>query len=121
MARLLVDEALPRALVRHLKAAGYEVEDVRDLGLRGQPDDRIFEEAQQRSAVLISPDLGFTNIFRFPPRSHQGLVILRLPNFLPVSRVAEVVLRSLREIPLTALARTIVIVEPTRTRVRRFE
>ena len=121
MARLLVDEALPRSLVHHLRAAGYEADDIRDLGLRGQPDERLFEDAQQRSAILISSDLGFTNIFRFPPHSHRGLIILRLPTFLSVSKITEVVLRSLREVPLDSLAHTIVIVEPTRTRIRRFE
>ena len=121
MARVLIDEALPRSLVRSLRTAGYDADDVRDLGLRGQPDERILLEAQQRSAVLITPDLGFTNILRFPPESHAGLVVVRLPNLFSVSQLTAEVLRSLHEVQLTALARTVVIVEPTRTRIRRFE
>ncbi|HLC43168.1 MAG TPA: DUF5615 family PIN-like protein [Methylomirabilota bacterium] len=121
MGRFLVDEALPHTLARHLRAESFEVDDIRDLGLRGQPDERIFQEAQQRQAVLITRDLDFTNIFRFPPRSHHGIIILRLPNTFTVRQLAEEVLRSLSELSLTALARTIVIVEPKRTRMRRFD
>lgn len=121
MARLLVDEALPRSLVRHLREGGYEADDVRDVGLRGQPDEQIFREAQHRSAILITSDLDFTNPVRFPPQSHEGLIILRLPNLLSASRLAQEVLRSLREVSLAALAHTVVIIEPARTRIRRFE
>jgi hypothetical protein len=38
-----------------------------------------------------------------------------------VRQIEEEVLRSLSELSLTALARTIVIVEPKRTRMRRFD
>jgi len=45
MARFLIDEALPRSIARELRAAGHEADDVRDIGLRGQRDERIFQEA----------------------------------------------------------------------------
>ena len=121
MARLLIDEALPRALARRLRAAGYEAEDVRDLGLRGQSDERIFQEAQQQSAILITPDRDFTNILRFPPQAHRGLIFLRLPNHLSVEQLVDRVLRGLQEVSLESLARTVVVIEPNRTRIRRFD
>ena len=120
MARFLIDEALPRSVARRLRATGHDADDIRDLGLRGQPDERIFVEAQQRSAVLITPDLGFANILRFPPQSHSGLIIVRLPNLLSTDRVAEEIVRSLRELSATTLTSAIVVVEANRTRIRRF-
>ena len=120
MARFLIDEALPRSLARRLREAGYDAEDVRDLGLRGQSDEHIFAEAQRRDSILITPDLGFANTLRRSPQSHRGVVILRLPKFLSAARLIEEVLRNVRELSLTTLDRSVVVVEPGRIRIRRF-
>lgn len=121
MTRLLVDEALPRSLASHLREAGHEAEHVLDLGLRGQPDERVFSEAQRREAVLITADLDFTDIRRFPPSRHRGVVLVRLPSVLSVARVLETVARALRDASLPNLERSILVIEPSRTRLRRFE
>lgn len=43
MPKFLIDEDLPRSLARGLREHGLEAADVRDLGLRGAPDERIWE------------------------------------------------------------------------------
>ena len=121
MARILVDEALPRLLAKHLRDARHDAHDVRDLGLRGQPDGRVLQEAQDRDAILITRDLGFTNVLRFPPSAHKGLIIVRLPNTVSTARLVEQVLEGLRDAPLDTLARSVLIIEPGRTRLRRFD
>ncbi|WP_448600981.1 DUF5615 family PIN-like protein [Thermoflexus hugenholtzii] len=68
--RFLVDEDMPRSTAIALREAGYEVEDVRDVSLRGSTDEEILAYARAREAVLITADKGFTNILRFPPRTH---------------------------------------------------
>ena len=52
MLRLLVDEDLPRSLAPALRAAGYDAADIRDEGLRGQPDARVFSYAQERGFAV---------------------------------------------------------------------
>jgi len=52
MALFLVDEDLPRALAASLRAAGHEATDVRDEGLRGEPDSRVFAFARERGRVI---------------------------------------------------------------------
>ena len=91
------------------------------VGLRGQPDERIFLAAQERSAILLTADLDFTNIVRFPPHAHQGLIILRLPNDFSIDQLCKEVSRDLQDVSLDSLTRTIVIIEPQRTRIRRFD
>jgi hypothetical protein len=41
--KLFLDEHFPLALVRHLKADGYQAEHVITIGWRGASDDRIRE------------------------------------------------------------------------------
>lgn len=57
MLRLLVDEDLPRSLAPALRAAGHEAVDVRDEGLRGQPDAQIFQFAQQQGFWELKTDI----------------------------------------------------------------
>ena len=48
MLRFLVDEDLPRTLAQDLNAAGFEAQDVRDVGLRGKSDHEILELANKK-------------------------------------------------------------------------
>jgi len=58
MARFLVDEDLPRSLAPWLNAAGLFAEDVRDRGLRGQPDDDVFRHAVAHGFAVVSGESG---------------------------------------------------------------
>jgi predicted nuclease of predicted toxin-antitoxin system len=71
--RFLVDEDLPRSTAQILREAGYEADDVRDLGLSGHTDRQIFDQAQSRAAAVLSGDSDFANILLFPPGSMLAL------------------------------------------------
>jgi len=113
---LLIDENMPRSLAPRLRAAGFQVEDVRDLGLRGAPDGEIFELARSRGWVLLTGDLGFGARLRAQPNS-PGLVIARLPNEWPVQAINELIERSLSSLP-EHVPGSLVVIEPERIRIR---
>jgi hypothetical protein len=52
MHRFLVDEDMPRSTARVLRGAGYEAEDVRDVGLRGHSDADETPSAQLNDELL---------------------------------------------------------------------
>jgi predicted nuclease of predicted toxin-antitoxin system len=117
--RFLVDEDMPRSTAEALRQAGYRAEDVRDLGLRGHTDQEVFEYAQALRAVLVTADKGFANALRFPPGSHAGIVVVRVPNELPTQEVNRELLRALADLEGRDLNGILVIVEVGRVRVRR--
>jgi predicted nuclease of predicted toxin-antitoxin system len=119
VARFLVDEDLPRSLAPLLRAAGLDASDVRDLGLRGRSDDVIFTHATENGLALLSGDLGFGNVARFPLGRHRGIVIVRFPNDASVSTVNEAIVRTLRELSDEEIDGSIVVIEPGRIRLRR--
>jgi len=78
---------------RHPRAAGHDVSDVRDAGLRGAPDEEVFARACSEGRILISGDVDFANTLRFRPGSHVGIVVLRLPNdWAPAARAERALL-----------------------------
>ena len=103
MLRLLVDENLPRSLTRALREVGHEVWDIRELGLRGISDEQVFRQAQELGAALLSADKGFGNVVRFPPASHLGIVVVRLPTDMPVADLCRVVISALKGLELDEL------------------
>lgn len=119
MPRFLVDEDLPRSLVRTLREAGIHTEDVRDVGLRGSPDHEVLEYASSRALGLLTGDIGFGNILRFPLGSHAGVVIARFPNEMSIPSLNSAILNAIRHLPDDELSGNLVIVEPGKVRLRR--
>lgn len=60
MSRFLVDADLPRSLARHLRTAGFEAEDVRDIGMRKSPDDDIFTYALSRMSSFCLAEISIS-------------------------------------------------------------
>jgi predicted nuclease of predicted toxin-antitoxin system len=116
VARFLVDESLPRAVMRTLVAAGHEVVDVRDIGLRGKSDAEVAARAAAEARIVISGDLDFSNALRFPPGTHPGMVVARLPGTWAPEDAATRIATAIAEAG-KALTGAITIIEPTRTRI----
>jgi predicted nuclease of predicted toxin-antitoxin system len=118
--QFLIDEDMPRSLAPALRAAGYDVEDGRDVGLRGRDDFIVFAYAQSHQRTLITEDMGFSNIFQFRLGSHAGIIVCRFPNLLPTSQVNQEILAGLAPLVGQSLAGILIIIEPGRVRVRRL-
>jgi predicted nuclease of predicted toxin-antitoxin system len=76
--KIKLDENLPVALARRLEGLGHQVDTVLDEGLRGVDDDRVWEAAQGEGRFLITQDLDFSDIRKFAPGTHHGLMLVRL-------------------------------------------
>lgn len=114
----LVDENLPRPMSAALRASGYSAEHVFEAGLLGQPDPDIFAYAQAHQRTIISGDMDFVNITRFPP-PHAGIIIVRLPNSASTPERIQEVLGVLSQLSGQILADTLVAVQQGRFHVRR--
>src|SRR5436190_7098212 len=119
MQRFLIDEDLPRSTARVLRASGYEADDIRDLGLSGQSDSEIFKRAQSLSAVLITGDTDFANTLRFPPGSHAGIVVSRIPDEVSTETLNRELINALKQLSDDELSGALVIVEIGQIRLRR--
>ena len=117
MARLLVDESLPRAASRLLGELGHDVVDARDVGLRGRPDSEVVTRALNEARVIVSADTDFANPVAFPPGSHVGVVVSRVPDEWGSARRAERLADGLEDVGEEALAGAIVVVEAARCRI----
>ena len=73
-----LDENLPTVLVARLTALGHDVDTVPQEQLTGKADPLVWEAAQQAERFLITQDLDFSDVRRFQPGTHHGLMLIRL-------------------------------------------
>ena len=119
MITFLIDEDLPRSLKSELIKRGYNAIDVRDVGLRGQSDDKIYKYAQKNRMILLTADLGFSNLIRFKLKLNCGIVIVRFPNEITTKLLNENLVKSLSGLDKNDFAGNLIIVEPGRIRLHK--
>ena len=115
--RLKLDENLSRPLKSILTALQHDVSTVQEEGLLSQPDSVIANAAQHEERVLLTLDVEFANLKKYPPGSHPGIILFR-PRSLGPLAVNRFVEGFMNAAHLEELSRCVVIVEPTRVRVR---
>ena len=73
-----LDENLPDSLVFKLQALGHDVDTVPSEHLTGRDDNEVWQAAQAASRFLVTQDLDFSDVRRFTPGTHAGLLLVRL-------------------------------------------
>ena len=119
MPKFLIDEDIPRSTAKVLRDRGYEVLDARDCGLRGTVDEEVFKFAQKEKAVLLTSDLGFGNLLRFPVGRHSGVVIVHFPNEISASELSNQIIKSFDTLAEEDFTKNLIILEPGKIRIRR--
>lgn len=119
MPKFVINEDMPRSTAKHLTMLGYDAKDVRDVGLRGAKDDEVFAFTQINEAALITGDLGFGNILRFPIGSHHGIVIAHFPNEVSTYEINSELEARLYEIEESSFKGSLIIIEPRKVRIRK--
>ena len=76
--KIKLDENLPAGLVELLTACQHDVETVPSEALVGRDDATILAAAVGEGRLLMTQDLDFSDIRRFMPGTHPGLVLIRL-------------------------------------------
>jgi len=77
IARVKVDEDLPRQLVELLASRGHDAVTVVAQGWQGKSDDDLWSSIQGERRWLMTADKGFADLRKYPPGNHYGLILLR--------------------------------------------
>ena len=76
--RIKLDENLPVRSAQRLRDLGHDVDTVLDEGLGGQCDTAVWQAAQSEGRFFITQDLDFSDLRRFAPGTHPGIMLVRL-------------------------------------------
>ena len=120
MSRLLVklDENLSRSHAEFLQRCGYEADRVHDQGLSGASDVAVWDRVVAEGRFLITLDLDFSDVRRFPPGTHPGILLIRGKS-KSRGAVLEILQRVLAERSLEILKGCLTVADEKSTRSRR--
>lgn len=89
--RFKLDENLPLASQAALNSAGHEAITIREQGMGGCNDERIWAVCKEEGRALVTLDLGFADIRVYDFQTQPGVLVLR-----PQKQDVESILRTLR-------------------------
>lgn len=118
--RILLDQNIPPVVCEFVreKKPSWEVRHVNEVGLRGAPDDKIFQWAQIGGWVVITYDEDFADARMYPAGSHEGVVRLRVwPT--TVENTEAALARLFDSITDEELRGSLVVIDQRRIRIRR--
>lgn len=113
-----LDENLGLSAVALLRDAGYVVDRVHDQGLSGAADEVVWQRVCAENRFFVTLDLDFSDVRRFPPGSHVGILLLR-PRSRGRRDVLDILKRVLAEQTLERLRGCLVVADQGYTRIRR--
>jgi len=113
-----LDENLSRHLKKPLSQYGHDVVTAADERLLGKSDIEIGKAAKAEGRMLFTLDMEFADLRKYPPGDHPGVILFRPESLGPLS-VNRYILDFVNTADLAGFKGCVVIVEPTRVRVRR--
>ncbi len=120
--KFLLDADMPRSSAGVIRNAGFDVEDVRDIGMRAAKDKEIIEYALNNKRIIVTRDTDFGEVLRYP--KHPGAIIFRLPYAFTSKELNKRLEEFFKSVKEEDIEETITIVELSRYRrrsLRKFE
>jgi len=116
--KFLIDADMPRSIVEIIRSFGFDVEDVRDIGMGTAKDKEIIEYAVNDNRIIVTRDTDFGEVLRYP--RHPGAIIFRLPYTFTVNEINKRVKEFLTSVSEDKFRNAIIIVELSRYRRRKI-
>jgi len=115
--RFKLDENIGSRTAGLIAESGHDAETVGQEKPSGTSDARLFEICIAERRCLVSLDLDFADVLRFPPHNTPGIEVLRLPRVTPLSLLTGLVQGLLAALQTASIAGQLWAVEASRSRV----
>jgi predicted nuclease of predicted toxin-antitoxin system len=95
----------------------HDVDSVRDESLQGTSDLRLYQVCCEEKHCLVTLDLDFADVTRFPPDKASGIVVIRVPRNPSLELMERLVRQFLQAAKRESVENRLWIVEIDRIRV----
>ena len=116
--KMFANENLFEPIIDHLRSIGHDVLSLREAGLSGISDDEVYQLACKEKYVIITMDKDFTRMFRFPPKSCGGIIVVKVYR-RTVDETLSIFKKFFKKIKEEDIKNNLVIITPEGTRTRR--
>jgi|SRR3989344_9181460 len=119
--KFLLDANLPYSSADIFKNFNRKTEHSRKIGLGKVTDKEIIKYAIKNNQILVTKDLGFGDIRKYPIKEHKGIIILRVPFYYVAKQINEVLFNFLESIKKRKIEieNSLTIIEINKFRIRK--
>lgn len=121
MTKFKLDEHFGKRFQALFLSAGFDTETVRDENLQGITDSQLFNVCNQESRCLVTLDLDFSDIIRFPPCESTGIVILRPRKRVTITDLEKLIMQLIEYIKTNSIKNQLWVIEKDRIRIHQSE
>lgn len=119
--RFKLNENIGTRGLKIFQEAGHEISTVKEEGLSGQTDQKIYEACLEEKRVLVTLDHDFGNTLRFDPRPTEGIAILEVPAHLSLEILLILLRIFLAGLQQFSIQGKLWIMEPGRIRIHQYD
>lgn len=101
-------------------AAGHDAQTVRDQRLQGCSDHYLYEVCCAEERCLVTLDMDFADVTRFPPANSNGIAVIRVPRN-PSIMLEQLIRQFLQALIQMPIENRLWIVEVGRIRIHQTE
>jgi predicted nuclease of predicted toxin-antitoxin system len=116
-----LDENFGTRTQQIFRTGGHDVLTVRDQQLQGSADQRLYEVCRAEHRCLVTLDLDFSDVLRFPPQQAHGIVVIRVPRNPTLPLLEQLIRQFLKSLETMAVEKKLWIVEAGRIRIHQAE
>ena len=103
------------------RAAGHDIQTVRSQKLQGCLDQNLYEVCCKEQRCLVTLDLDFADVTRFPPNTTSGIVVIRTPRNPSIVLLEQLVRQFLQALAQMPVEKKLWVVEVGRIRIHQSE
>lgn len=118
--KFLIDAPLSPTVADFLKSKGHEAFHVFERGWNRRSDNEILKAAGQEGAIIITADLDFPRLIAKRSDKGSGLILFRGSHW-KTNAICDSLTKIFAIISEQRLVSSIVVVEPSRIRVRKLD
>lgn len=116
--KFFANENLFDPIIRYLRDIGHDVVSLREAGLSGISDDKVYKLASKEKLVIITMDKDFSRVFRFSPELCGGIIVVKIYK-RTVKETLQIFKQFFETIREDEIKRNLVIITPEGVRIRR--
>jgi predicted nuclease of predicted toxin-antitoxin system len=121
MKKLKLDENFPPSLVSIFRQNDIDTSSVFEQEMCGSDDDTVFDVCMKEERSLITFDLDFANIIRYPANKAYGIIIVRSKKKMSLAEIKNICIKLVDVVIHYDLRGKLIIVEDAKIRVRNPE
>ena len=119
MKKIKLDENFPPYLIGIFETAGIDASSVLKQEISGIDDDNLYLLCIKEKRVIVSFDLDFASIIRYPAGNTQGIIVCRIREKMTLEDIKNLCSKLVLVVKSTELEGKLIIVEGNKIRIRK--